>query len=67
MTILTCFDIEKAYNKIHNENLIYKLSSIVGPSDDLMAFFPNSLSNRTVVFKVNDARSHPHILRAGTP
>ena len=66
-TILTCFDIEKAYDKIHHQNFIYKLSSIVGLSDDLVAFLLNYLSNRTVVFKVNNARSQPLTLRAGTP
>ena len=63
----TCFDIEKAYDKIHHQNFIYKLSSIVRLSDDLVAFLLNYLSNRTVVFKVNDARGQPLTLRAGTP
>ena len=36
-------------------------------SDDLEAFLLNYLSNRTVVLKVNDARSQPLTLRAWTP
>ena len=66
-TIITCFDIEKAYDKIHHQNFIYKLSSIVGLSDALEAFLLNYLSNRTVVFKVNNAHSQPLTLRAETP
>ena len=66
-TILTCFDNEKAYDKIHHQNFIYNLSSIVGLSDDLVAFLLNYLSNRTVVFKMSNARSQLLTLRAGTP
>ena len=66
-TILTCCDIEKAYDKIHHQNFIYKLSSLVGLSVDLVASLLNYLSNRTVVFKVSDARSQPLTLGAGTP
>ena len=63
----TCFDIEKAYDKIHHQNSIHKLSSIAGLYDDLVAFLLNYLSNRTVVFKINKARSQPITRRAGTP
>ena len=52
-TMVTCFDIEKAYDKIWREGLALKLKMIKLP-ETLIALILDFLSNRQIQLKVND-------------
>ena len=66
-TLATFFDIEKAFDKMWIQGLLYKMHSHLHLKLSTIGLLRSFLSNRTVEFKINNTYSTPLTLRAGTP
>lgn len=66
VTIATCFDVEKAFDRLWKEGLSLKLQSANLP-EPMIATLINYLSNRSVEIKIEDLISKPISLGTGTP
>jgi endonuclease/exonuclease/phosphatase family metal-dependent hydrolase len=65
---LACYhDIEKAFDKMWTNGLLYKLYSSTKLKIHSIGLIYSFLSNRSVRFKINDVLSSPLTLKAGTP
>jgi len=65
---LACYhDIEKAFDKMWTNGLLYKLQTVTKFRRNTIGLICSFLSNRSVKFKINDVLSHPLSLNAGTP
>lgn len=65
---LACFhDIEKAFDKMWPDGLLYKMKNVSNLKPGTIALVASFLQNRKVKFKVNQAISKPLTLKAGTP
>jgi len=67
MTVAAFFDIEKAFDKMWHQGLLYKLHTGQSFSTGLLQLLSSFLSNRYVRFRVEDKVSNPLLLPAGTP
>jgi hypothetical protein len=67
LTIATFFDINKAFDKIWHEALIYKLLHIHKLSISTVLLLTNFLTNRKIKIKINNSYSNEIPLHAGTP
>ena len=66
MTGALFFDIAKAFDKVWHNGLLYKLYHM-GVPDRLVLIIRDFLSNRTFRYRIGDALSSPHPIRAGVP
>ena len=67
-TLITCVlrDVSKAFDKVHIDSLIYKLSKL-GLPDPLLRVLSSFLQNRTAQVKLNDKLGSVFELRTGVP
>jgi hypothetical protein len=66
-TMATFFDIDKAFDKIWHEALIYKLLHLHKLSIDTVQLLTDFLTNRKIKLKINNTYSDEITLKAGTP
>ena len=66
VTALVSLDVEKAFDTVWHQGLLYKLAELKLPPKTL-CLIASFLNNRTISVKVADAISAPTTLQAGTP
>ena len=66
VTVVALLDIEKAFDRIWIDGLIYKMFSGAYPSIIIRLIY-SYLSNRTLRVKVNNTKSLPRSIKAGVP
>ena len=63
---LILFDFVKAFDRVHHETLLAKLSSI-GISGNLLQWIRSFLTNRTMSVSINGSHSRPVLVISGVP
>lgn len=66
-TIAAFYDVEKTFDKVWHNGLLYKLSTKSGLSNGIIKLIQSFLSDRTTRYKVNSSLSVELTLPAGTP
>lgn len=66
-TLACTLDIEKAFDTVWFEGLVYKMRVIFGFNDNMCAMIYNYLIGRTFVVNIADHLSAPHPVIAGVP
>ncbi len=61
------FDIEKAFDRMWHQGLLYKMKHLLHISTGLIQLINSFLTDRTVSFRVEDELSQPLTLPVGTP
>jgi exonuclease III len=61
------YDVEKAFDKVWHEGLLYKLRTHTNLSLGLIRLMKSFLTNRTTRYRVGQSLSNPLTLLAGTP
>ncbi|CAI6374197.1 unnamed protein product [Macrosiphum euphorbiae] len=65
-TAVTLLDIEKAFDKVWHEGLLFKLLAMQVPQQ-LVSIIQSFLKERKFCIKIDDTRSSPKTIRAGVP
>ena len=65
-TVMILLDIEKAFNRVWIDGLIYKMISSVYPSIIIRLIY-SYLSNKSLIITVNNTKSLPSIIKTRVP
>lgn len=65
-TVMVLLDIEKAFDRVWQEGLLYKMN-IAGYPDYMLQLISSYLTNRTMSVKINNSKSPKRQIAAGVP